>query len=371
MSEEPDGVLPRLSSGALGGARIAWGFVTALTAGPALTLLLLSMRNPESITYEVLAFQLLVVIVALAGGMLPAVLTAVMSGVVIDVLFVAPQFSITVEHPFHAIAVALYVIVGVLVSIIVDNTARRARAAERAAAQARELADTDQVRTALLSAVSHDVRRPLAAAIAAIGGLRAAHDLSPDDRDALLETAEQSLAALTRLITDLLDVSRAEAGALAVSLAPTDAHSAVLAALEELSLGPDDVELDLDADLGPLEADPVLLQRVLVNLLANALRFSPAGVPVRIATSADGAGAGIRIIDRGVGIDSDRHESVFRPFQRLGDSDNTAGLGLGLALSRGFAEGMGGSLTPEQTPGGGLTMCVRLPLAATTERSGA
>src|SRR5690606_38544711 len=113
-----------------------------------------------------------------------------------------------------------------------------------------------------------------------------------------LDTAEQSLAALTRLITDLLDVSRAEAGVLAVSLAPTDAHGAVLAALEELSLGPDDAELELDPDLPPLRADAVLLQRVLVNLLANALRFSPAGAPVRVAASADERRGIIRIIDR-------------------------------------------------------------------------
>ncbi|WP_258222954.1 sensor histidine kinase KdpD, partial [Microbacterium sp. HMWF026] len=217
--------------------------------------------------------------------------------------------------------------------------------------------------SALLSAVSHDLRRPLAAAVASLGGLRAAGDqLSDDDRRELLETADESLATLSVLVTDLLDVSRVQAGVLAVSLTATDAAGVVLMALDELDLGPDDVELALDPDLPLLRADPVLLQRVLVNVLTNAQRYTPDGERVRIATSRLGGTAEIRVIDHGPGIAADRREDMFSPFQRLGDTDNTAGLGLGLALSRGFAEGMGGTLTPEDTPGGGLTMVVALPV---------
>lgn len=110
----------------------------------------------------------------------------------------------------------------------------------------------------------------------------------------------------------------------------------------------------------------MLLQRVLVNLLTNAFRHSPAEQRVIVSTSRLGDRAELRIIDRGPGVPPERQSSIFQPFQRYGDIDNTTGLGLGLALSKGFTEGMGGSLTPEDTPGGGLTMVISLPLAAET-----
>lgn len=466
--------LRRVAGGELGRARIAGGFAVALIAGPLLTWLLFALRSPESITVEVLAYQLLVVIVALVGGALPAVFAAVLSGLTIDLLFVAPQYSVTIEHPLHLIALGLYVVTALLVSFVVAEAARRARAAQQAAeeaellasvaghvlrgdsaalalvsrardvfglsgvrlldadgtviardgeplrasaprllpvgrgadgkpratlelhggrldaheqrlldaiiaqlgaviehtdltATAREveaLAETDQVRSALLSALSHDLRRPLASAVAAIGGLRGADSLSDADRAELLATADESLATLTALVTDLLDASRVQAGVLAVSATPVDAADSVIAALDELSMGPADAELDLDPRLAPLHADPVLLQRVLVNLLANAFRYSPEDSRVTI-TARRRAGRGeIRIIDHGPGVEAARRTDMFQPFQRHGDVDNTTGLGLGLALSRGFTEGMGGTLTPEDTPGGGLTMIVSLPLSA-------
>jgi two-component system sensor histidine kinase KdpD len=232
------------------------------------------------------------------------------------------------------------------------------------AREADALVEMDQVRTALLSAVSHDIRRPLAAAVAAIGGLRAAGDnLSEADRRELLETADESLATLSTLVTDLLDVSRVQAGVLAVSFEEVDAAAVVLGSLEELGLGPSEVDLSLDPQLPPLIADPVLLQRVLVNVLANAVRHSPQGTRVRVTTARARDTAQLSVIDHGAGVPEGFRSDMFTPFQRLGDVDNTTGLGLGLALSRGFTEGMGGSLRPEDTPGGGLTMVISLPLA--------
>jgi two-component system sensor histidine kinase KdpD len=106
----------------------------------------------------------------------------------------------------------------------------------------------------------------------------------------------------------------------------------------------------------------VLLQRVLVNVMANAARYAPAGSRVRVTTSRLGGTAEIRVVDHGSGVSPERRDDMFTPFQRLGDTDNTAGLGLGLALSKGFTEGMGGTLAPEDTPGGGLTMVISLPV---------
>lgn len=459
-----------MTGGALTRRRIIAGFVIALVGGPLLTWLLYTLRTPESITSDVLSYQLLVVIVALVGGIWPAVFAAVLSGLTLDYLFVAPQFQVAIADPLHLWALCLYVVTAVLVSYIVDQAARRERAAVRATAEAelltavagsvvrgesaaptlvskaREafgmtgvrlvgadgtalatdgepvpdgrviavsvghgtgatlelhggtldaserrlldvvvaqlgaaleraeltetaraaevLAETDRVRAALLSAVSHDLRRPLAAAVAAVGGLRSSGgELSADDRAELLETAGESLTTLSRLVTDLLDVSRVQAGVLGVSLRPVDVAEVVGAALDELGLGPDRIELDLDPSLPPASADAVLLQRVIVNVLANAVRHSPAGARVRVAVTARGDDVEIAVIDHGPGIAPDRREDVFAPFQRLGDTDNDTGLGLGLALSKGFTEGMGGTIAATGTPGGGLTMLITLPTA--------
>jgi two-component system sensor histidine kinase KdpD len=117
-------------------------------------------------------------------------------------------------------------------------------------------------------------------------------------------------------------------------------------------------------DLPALHADPGLLERVLVNLITNALRHSPPGRPPVITASSHGDTVELRVIDHGPGIPADRRDDVFLPFQRLGDRDNHTGVGLGLALSRGLTEAMGGTLTPDETPGGGLTMVLALPRGA-------
>jgi two-component system sensor histidine kinase KdpD len=458
--------LPRLT-GALTVRRRLLGFLLALAGGPLLTWLLVVARSEQSLASDVLAYQLLVVVIALIGGLWPALFTALMSGVTLNYVFVEPVHTITVAEPVHVLALALYVANGALVSLVVDQAARRSRIARRAAAEsemllsiaggvlrgqdalgallartreafgldcvrllvgdalrvqkgepvgdraparvpvaqdatlelygppldrsaarllpvvvtqaaaalehehltatAREIApliETDQVRSALLSAVSHDLRRPLTAAATAVDSLRAQDvDFSPADRAELLATAHESLDTLTVLVTDLLDVSRVQAGVLGVSCAATDVDDVILPALDELHLGPDQVELELDPVLPRVHADPALLRRVVVNVLANAVHFSPPGRRPRLTTSAFGDRVEIRAIDYGPGVAAERHEDLFVPFQRLGDTDNTAGLGLGLALSRGFTEGMGGTLTPESTPGGGLTMVISLPVA--------
>jgi len=238
-------------------------------------------------------------------------------------------------------------------------------ALEQTASEIGPLAEADRMRSALLAAVGHDLRRPLAAATTAISGLRSPDiSLSPADRTELLATAGESLDTLSDLVTNLLDVSRLQAGALAVALGPVDLADVVLPALDELGLGPDTVELDLPGELSPVLADPGLLQRAVVNLLSNAIRFSPHNERVRVSASRFAGTVQLRIMDRGQGIPPDRREDVFVPFQRLGDTDNTTGLGLGLALSKGFVEGMGGTLEAEDTPGGGLTMVVSLAAVA-------
>ena len=237
----------------------------------------------------------------------------------------------------------------------------------RTAVGAERIAAADRVRSALLAAVGHDVRRPIAAASAAVQTLRASDiDLSGADREAARDRRRE-LGQLAVLLADLLDVSRVQAGVLAVTPAAIALETVVAPALDELEFGPDDVDLDLPADLPPVLADPVLLQRVVVNLLANAARYAPDGTHVRVAASAFAGGVELRVADHGPGIPEDRRDEVFEPFQRLGDTDNETGLGLGLALARGFTEGMGGTIEVDDTPGGGLTVVVRLRSPGTWE----
>ena len=456
-------VLPR-SRGALSARRRLYGFLLAVVAGPLLSWFLWLFRSPDALTSDVLAFQLLVIVVALVGGIWPALFAAVLSGLTLDFLFVAPVYTITIAKPLHLLALLLYVAAAAMVSFVVDQAARRTRDSHRSAAESevlatvaggvirgddvvgsivqrtkeafglqrvrlvavdgtvvrddgesrdepvaiepvgeratlelfgneltasdrrvisvivaqldaalehaelsdtaselRPLAETDRVRSALLAAVGHDLRRPLATATAAVTSLRS-HDmkLSPRDRDALLATASESLAGLESLVTNLLDVSRVQAGVLGVSLRRVEVDDVLQAALEELGTAPGSVVLDLPEPTPAVLADPVLLQRVFVNLLANALRFSTDDVPPRLGVSVFGDHVQVRVADYGPGVPDDRKQLIFQPFQREGDTDNSTGIGLGLALSKGFVEGMDGTLTPEDTPGGGLTMVVSL-----------
>ncbi|MEU5052283.1 ATP-binding protein [Streptomyces sp. NPDC021096] len=240
----------------------------------------------------------------------------------------------------------------------------RARLAE-AAAEIEPVRAADRMRTALLAAVSHDLRTPLAGGWAAISSLRSRDvDFSAEDKEELLATAEESMIKLSRLVDNLLDMSRIQAGALTLHLQPTALAEVLPQALDSLPDTPASGVRVQDVEAVPcVLADPPLLERVVANLVANATRHSPAGRPVTVAASTLAARVELRIVDRGPGIRPADRERAFAPFQRLGDTDNTTGLGLGLALSRGLTEAMGGTLVPEETPGGGLTMVLSLPAA--------
>ncbi len=234
-----------------------------------------------------------------------------------------------------------------------------------AVAAAAPLAAADRTRTALLAAVGHDLRTPLASAKAAITSLRGKDVAwSPEDRDELLATADESMDRLTRLVENLLDMSRLQAGAMAVERRPVALDEVLPLALDELGTAARAIQTDVPDDLPAVDCDPGLLERVVANLLANALRYSPTGVAPTVTGSSIADRVELRVIDKGPGISQEDLEYVFAPFQRLGDTDNTTGVGLGLALSRGLTEAMGGTLTAEETPGGGLTMVVSLPAVA-------
>jgi two-component system, OmpR family, sensor histidine kinase KdpD len=481
--------LPRVRGGLPLRRRLA-GYALAVLLAPLLTLFLASFRSSINLTSDVLFFLVAVIGVALLGGFVPALLEAIAGSLLLNYYFTPPIHTFTISQANNALALLIFVVVGLVVSSVVDGAARRSKQAARAGAEsemlvtaagsvlrgqqaltavldrvreafgmesvtllertpgssggrrgpvtgwtpvatsggpelarpedadvdmpvtdgltlalrgralpasdrrilgafaayaaaaleqqrlsaeaeaARPIAEADRMRTALLAAVSHDLRTPLASAKAAVTSLRS-NDVQwgEEDRDELLATADESLDKLTHLVDNLLDIARLQAGALSVFPRPADLEEIVSRALDDLGPAAQDVLVEIPRKLPEVRVDPAILERVIANVTANALRYSPPGSPPLLTASTLGDRVELRIVDRGPGIPEEDWDRVFVPFQRLGDTDNTTGVGLGLALSRGLTEAMGGSMDPEQTPGGGLTMAITLPAAAAPARA--
>ncbi len=259
---------------------------------------------------------------------------------------------------------------GLLVAFAAHAAARLDREALSAEArQARSLAEGNRARTALLSAVSHDLRTPLAGIKAAVTSLRSDDvEWSDEDEAELLATIEESADRLDSLVGNLLDMSRLQSDSLTLltrEVGIEEVLPAIWTALPEADLAFDFACGDTDAPPTAL-ADPGLLERVLANLVENAVRHSRGG-PVTVGVSGvhtpDGDRLQVHVRDHGPGVPQEQREAMFKPFQRMSDAPAGNGIGLGLAVARGLTEAMGGTLTAEDTPGGGLTMIVDLPAA--------
>jgi two-component system sensor histidine kinase KdpD len=234
------------------------------------------------------------------------------------------------------------------------------------AALATGLAEANQLRTALLAAVSHDLRTPLASIKASVTSLLQQDvDWPPDAQRDLLEAVDRGADRLTSLINNLLDMGRLQAGTLEPVLRDVGLEEVVPQVVAELPDGARRVALDLPETLPRVHADASLLERAIANVLENAVQWSPPDQRVRVEAGCFGTNVDLRIIDAGPGVTAEQRETIFRPFQRLGDRSNSTGVGLGLAVARGFVEAMGGDLSVEDTPGGGLTMVMSVPRAET------
>ena len=463
--------LPPLT-GALTTRRRWMGLVLAVVGVPALTAVCLAADG--SLPLVLLAFLLLVIAVALVGGLWAAVVAAVLGGLAENWFFVEPTGQLTVQQIDDVAALLGGLIVAVAVATVVDRSARRGTAAARSraetamlaslsravlagdralpslleqireafglravtmvertgdeahvvgtcgqpgddssgegpdevavtdtlalrlsgrslpaserrvlvafaeqaavalqqgrlaaqAAEAERLAAGNSMRTALLAAVSHDLRTPLAGIKAAASALRSDDlELGDADRAELVATIDESADRLADLVENLLDMSRLQAGAVRPTLTSSDLPAVVHRALIWLD-GSERARVDLEwpADLPAVLADPGLLERVIANLVGNAVRHAPVG-PVTVTAGTLGDRVELRVVDRGPGVPLAERERVFAPFQRLGDTPSGQGVGLGLAVARGLTESMDGSLTAEDTPGGGLTMVVSMRAA--------
>jgi two-component system sensor histidine kinase KdpD len=257
-------------------------------------------------------------------------------------------------------------------SLLAGYTAQAVAALDRArlrtqAAQAEALAEGDRMRTALLRAVSHDLRTPLASIKASVSSLRQTDvRWSAEDEAELLANIEQNADRLDALVGNLLDMSRLQAGSLEPFLRATAVDEVAPVALRGL----DDADLLLIVvpdDLPLVRADPGLLERVLANLFSNALRHSPPDLRPMLRAREDGDRVVLDVVDHGTGVPSGLKERIFEPFARL--DERSPGVGLGLAVAKGFAEAMGGTIVAVDTPGGGLTVRLTMPTQASGVRA--
>jgi two-component system, OmpR family, sensor histidine kinase KdpD len=237
------------------------------------------------------------------------------------------------------------------VAIAVQQRALRADAD-----RAEGLAEANELRTALSAAVSHDLRTPLSSIKASVSSLLQRDvDFTPGATQELLETIDEGADRLNHLIGNLLDMSRLQTGGLQLVMRDVGLDEVLPSALAGLTQA-DRVEVDVDETLPRVRADAALLERAIANVVENAIAWSPPTAPVRIEACVAQQRVDLHVVDRGPGIPPSQREDVFRPFQRLGDRSNGSGVGLGLAVARGFTEAIGGELHLEDTPGGGTTM---------------
>ena len=403
-----------------------------------------------------------VLIVALLGGVAPAAVSAIISGLLLNFFFADPRFSLTIAEPDSFVTIVVMLMVAVAVAALVDTAARRAREAQQAsrdaellalfagsvlrgadlpallervretysqravslvdastgvvaavgheppesaesadtalevedgdyllllagempqgrdrrvlavvanqavglirqrqlaneASKATALAEADRLRRSLLAAVSHDLRTPLAAAKAAVSSLRSDDvEFSPSDTSELLATVEESVDQLTGLVGNLLDSSRLAAGVVRPEL-----RRVYLDEVVHRSLVGFRHNIKVDVGNATAMADAGLLERVIANVVDNAVRYAPDSI-VRVNAAQVGDRVVITVADEGPGIARGAEDQLFDAFQRLGDRDNTSGVGLGLSVAKGFVEAMGGTIAATDTPGGGLTIVVEL-----------
>ena len=466
------GALPRRGRG-LTPQRRGLGLLLAALVLPALTGALLTVRGDLALGSVLLLYLLAVVVISVIGGLAGGVLAALGSFLLANFFLIPPYHTLAVEDRDSIIALLVFLLVAVTISVLVDVAARRQAAATRSeadakllgrvaaeplvgrsaedvlaevattfgltsvvlvehdakadrnglgtvlarvgppfdgkgtlsvdaggnrrlvgagrelfaedrgllgslahaasraldaramagqASRARELAEVDRLRAALLAAVGHDLRTPLAGIAAAVTTLRQPDvPLDDADRDELLATIERSADRLTDLIANLLDLSRLQAGALRLDAQPVPVDEVVARALLDRHLH--EVVNAVADDLPLVLADPGLLERVLANLADNAHRHAPPGTTVEVKAQATPETVQVTVVDHGPGVEEADWDSIFVPFQRLDDRSTDTGVGLGLAIARGFTEAMGGTLRPEHSPGGGLTMTITLPRA--------
>lgn len=351
---------------------------TASFAALALVTGAIALLQPHIPVLSLAVLYLLAIIpVAVAWGSVYAVATALGSMLAFNFFFVAPLYTFTIADTKNWFALLVFVITAVVVSELASRSRRRADEAEAALVALRKLTEererlaeevleaealrrSDALKTALLRSVSHDLRSPLTAILASADALASPGlSLPSDDRLGLAEAIRGEAMRLDRVVEQLLDLSRLEAGAAEPHRELWHADELVGQALAGLGADASRVTLDIGPETPLVEVDAAQIERALANLLENALRYSPPDSQVLLRADPGLTELRIHVTDRGSGLPDEQREALFQPFRR-----GTAGhgSGLGLAIARGFAEANAGRLWAQDDPGGGH-LVLSLPLA--------
>lgn len=357
-----DRVLRRALSAGLSPRRQLLGALVGGLGLVGLTAGLIPLRDDLAVESVLLLYLVVVVATAAVGGVWPASAAAVLAVGLVNWFFTPPYHTLTIAEGEHVLALVVFVAIAAVVALYVTVADRTASESAAVRAEAAALDRANELRTALLSAVSHDLRTPLASIKASVSSLRA-HDVewSPEQTAEFLAAIEDDTDRLNQLVGNLLDMSRLQTGALELARHPIALEEVVANAINSLGAQASPVVVDVPEDLPLAFVDPGLLERAIANILANALHWSPPTERVEVRARMAVPDLELRIVDRGPGIPSMERARIFQPFQRLGDR-GSSGVGLGLAIASGFVEAMGGELVVEDTPGGGSTF--RLLVAA-------
>ena len=322
-----------------------------------LTVALLAVHTHLGLPSIFLLYLTVIVGIALIGGTWPALASAIAASALINWFFTPPTHTWRIAEPENVLALVVLLLVAGVVSFLVDRDARARADAARRRAETQSLAKVNDLRTAILAAVSHDLRTPLAAIKASVSSLREQDVIwSPADTAGFLEAIEEETDRLTALVGNLLDMSRIQTGSVVLVRRSVGLDEVVPRALATLPSSAQDVILEVPETLPRVEVDAELLERAIANVIANARQWSAPADAVTVRGAADDGRVQLRVIDHGPGVPQEARERMFLPFQRLGDRSRPNGVGLGLAVARGFVEAMDGSLSVEETDGGGLTM---------------
>lgn len=358
-----DKVLRQAMSAGLSPRRQLLGALLAALGLAGLTVGLIPLRDDLAVESVLLLYLLVVVATAAAGGVWPASGAAVLAVGLVNWFFTPPFHTLTIAQGEHVLALVVFLVVAAVVALYVTVADRNASESAAVRAEATALDRANELRTALLSAVSHDLRTPLASIKASVSSLRANDvEWSAQETADFLAAIEDDTDRLNQLVGNLLDMSRLQTGSLELTRHPVALEEVVANALDSLGAHAMGIIVDVPEDLPLALVDPGLLERAVANILANALHWSPPTVPVQICGAVVAPDLELRIIDHGPGVPSDARERIFQPFQRLGDRGGS-GVGLGLAIASGFVEAMEGELLVEDTPGGGSTFRVLVAAA--------
>jgi K+-sensing histidine kinase KdpD len=358
------------------------GALAALLAVAAGTLLVYPLKSVAPVVSLGVVYLPAVLLVSIVWGLRLGLLTALVSAVAFNYFQLPPLHRLTIADEENWVALIAFVIVAAISSTVAGlaraqavEAERRRGEADRALAElaalsrerdrmqaemveAEALRRSDELKTALLRSISHDLRTPLTSIIASGAALGSA-SATAEERAELSEAIVAEGGRLSRLVENLLDMSRIEAGKAEPHREAIDLAE-VLDAAREATPRPEVVRLEVDRELPLVEADAAQLERAFANLLENAVRHG-GGRPVLVKSRLVGEKITVRVVDQGPGIPQSEWQRIFEPFQHGAANGASGGAGLGLAIAKGFVEANGGEITVDSVPGQGSSFVVSMP----------